>query len=88
MHGLALIYILRDMPAVKAFKVVQESIEQTEVFLVTDASFDAAMTEKIVREFQKRLGNSVRIIINITDSIPTERSGKYRYIVSHVVSKY
>ena len=87
MHGLALIYILRDMPAVKAFKVVQESIEQTEVFLVTDASFDATMTEKIVREFQKRLGNSVRININITDSIPSEKSGKYRYIVGHVASK-
>jgi phenylacetate-CoA ligase len=87
MHGLALIYILRDMPAVKAFKVVQESIEQTEVFLVTDASFDATMTEKIVREFQKRLGNSVRININITDSIPPEKSGKYRYIVSHVASR-
>ena len=88
MHGLALIYILRDMPAVKAFKVVQESIEQTEVFLVTEASFDAAMTEKIVREFQKRLGNSVRININIIDSIPPEKSGKYRYIVSHVASRH
>ena len=88
MHGLALIYILRDMPAVKAFKVVQESIEQTEVYLVTEASFDAAMSEKIVREFQKRLGNSVRININIIDSIPPEKSGKYRYIVSHLASRH
>jgi phenylacetate-CoA ligase len=88
MHGLALIYILRDVPAVKAFKVVQESIEQTEVYLVTDTSFDAAMSEKIVREFQKRLGNSVRININIIDSIPPEKSGKYRYIVSHVASRH
>lgn len=87
MHGLALIYILRDVPGVKAFKVVQESIGLTDVFLVTDASFEAAMTERIVREFQKRLGNSVRININITDSIPPEKSGKYRYIVSHVASK-
>ena len=87
MHGLALIYILRDMPAVKAFKVVQESIEQTEVFLVTEASFDTTMSEKIVREFKKRLGYSVRINITLTDSITPEKSGKYRYVVSHVASE-
>ena len=28
MHGLALVYVMRDLPSVKAFKIVQESLER------------------------------------------------------------
>jgi phenylacetate-CoA ligase len=84
MHGLALIYILRDLPAVNEFKVIQESIELTQVFLVTEASFDKKLIQTIVQEFRKRLGKSVTINVNIGNSIPAEKSGKHRYIVSKV----
>ncbi len=34
MHGLALVYILRDLPQISAFKIVQESLDLTTVYIV------------------------------------------------------
>jgi phenylacetate-CoA ligase len=38
----------------------------------------------IVDGFKKRLGESVQVVIARVDAIPAEKSGKFRYIVSHV----
>jgi phenylacetate-CoA ligase len=86
LHGLSLIYILRDIPGVKAFKVVQESLALTRVQLVTEAPFEASAVDGIVAGFRRRLGESVEVRIEMCDSIPAEKSGKYRYIVSHAVN--
>ncbi len=86
-HGLALIYILRDQPGVREFKVVQESTELTRVLLVTEPPFEQQSIEKIISGFKQRLGVSVEIKVELTDSIPTEKSGKFRYIVSHAAHK-
>ena len=42
MHGLALIYILRDLPGMQAFKVTQHTLTRCHVELVVDPSFDRA----------------------------------------------
>ena len=84
MHGLALIYILRDMPGVKSFKVVQESLELTRILLVTDATFTVESERNLVDGFKGRLGSGVQICVEQCDEIPVEKSGKFRYIVSHV----
>lgn len=87
MHGLALIYILRDQPGVKEFKVVQESLDLTRVLLVTEPPFEHQAVENIVLGFKQRLGRSVQIAVQIVDNIAAEKSGKFRYVVSHVVPK-
>jgi phenylacetate-CoA ligase len=85
MHGLSLIYILRDLVGVKSFKVIQETRQQTRVLLVTDADFMRSTLEQVVSEFRQRLGACVDVQVEIVDSIPAEKSGKFRYIVSHAV---
>jgi phenylacetate-CoA ligase len=87
MHGLSLIYILRDLAGVKSFKVIQESQQKTRVLLVTDAEFQHSMVEQIVTGFRQRLGSSVDVRVEIVDTIPAEKSGKFRYIVSHVAQQ-
>lgn len=82
MHGLALIYTVRDLPGVEKFKIVQESLDRTEVQLVTNANFDQANEQRIVRDFRTRLGSEVQIIIRHVDEIPPEKSGKFRYVTS------
>lgn len=84
MHGLALIYILRDLTGVKSFKVIQESIRLTRVLLIVGPEFQPHMTESIVNGFHDRLGSDVEVKIEFADVIPAEKSGKFRYIVSHV----
>lgn len=84
MHGLALVYILRDLPGLASFKVVQHSRERTEVLLVPEADFDvAAATPLIVAGFRRRLGEGVAVEVRAVDQIPPEKSGKFRYIVSY-----
>lgn len=84
MHGLALVYILRDLPAIKQFKIVQESILQTRILLVAHNSFEGMLFSDIVNKVKARLGEKVNVIIEQVSEIQAERSGKYRYIVSHV----
>ena len=87
MHGLALIYILRDQPGVKEFKVIQESIDLTRVQVVTEPPFAESSKAAIVAGFRQRLGNSVSIEIQVVEQIPAETSGKFRYIVSHATAQ-
>lgn len=84
MHGLALVYVIRDLPGVKEFKIVQESLDLTRVFLVTEADFKPASEQTIVAGFKQRLGYGVTIQIERVSAIPKEVSGKFRYIVSKV----
>lgn len=84
MHGLALIYILRDLPAVGAFKIIQESLDLTRVQVVAAPGYGIA-DEKTIREgLQARLGAKVDIRIETLAEIPPEKSGKHRYVVSQV----
>ena len=84
MHGLALIYVVRDVPGVRQFKVVQETLDRTRVLLATDRDFSDENIEMIRRGIGKRLGGGVRVEIEQVAEIPREVSGKYRYVVSHV----
>lgn len=83
MHGLALIYILRDLPGIGAFKVTQVSKDLTQVQIVREAGFDDACVPGVVDGFKRRLGAGVDVQIEFVASIAPEKSGKYRYIVSH-----
>jgi phenylacetate-CoA ligase len=85
MHGLALIYVLRDRPEVRQFKVVQESLELTRVLVVAEPGFPEDARRAIVAGLQQRLGASVRIEVETVERIPAEKSGKFRYVVSHLM---
>lgn len=84
MHGLALVYVVRDLPGVQAFKIVQETLQRTTVQLVTDSQFGPERHAQIVSGFKRRLGGSVDISVELVDRIAPEKSGKYRYVVSRV----
>ncbi|MFT3759463.1 phenylacetate--CoA ligase family protein [Thauera sp.] len=84
MHGLALIYTVRDLPGVERFKIVQHSRDLTEVLLVTNAQFDPASELRIMNDFKTRLGQAVEVRVSRVNEILPEKSGKFRYVVSHV----
>jgi phenylacetate-CoA ligase len=86
MHGLALVYILRDLPQVKAFKIVQESLALTCVQVVLEAPLEAALRAAIETGFRARLGAQVEVQVEQVEAIAPEKSGKFRYVVSKVDS--
>jgi phenylacetate-CoA ligase len=55
------------------------------VEIVPDERYDPAMVPVIVQGFQRRLGADVEVQVQTVASLPRERSGKYRYIVSHAL---
>ena len=85
MHGLSLIYIIRDLPGVREFKITQNSRMLTTVEIVKESDFDLTCVESIKAGFRARLGATVEIQVELVQSIKAENSGKFRYVVSHAV---
>lgn len=84
MHGLALIYTLRDLPGIAQFKITQESRTYTRVQIVAAPDYHAAVDEQIRTGLRSRLGACVQIDVQRESEIAPDRSGKYRYVVSHL----
>jgi phenylacetate-CoA ligase len=85
MHGLALVYILRDLPGVQAFKVTQHTLQRCSVELEVQGGFERErQAAHIASGFRQRLGASVQVDVRYVERIAPEKSGKFRYIVSHV----
>lgn len=85
MHGLALIYVVRDLAGIRSFKITQWTRDRTEVLLVPDAGFDPSNPTRIEEGLKRRLGPGVAIEVRLVDEIAPERSGKYRYVISHAL---
>jgi phenylacetate-CoA ligase len=86
MHGLALIYVIRDLPGIHAFKVTQNTRTHTEVLLVPEGRLSDDVVPRIVSGFKQRLGAAVSVDVRVVDQIAPEKSGKYRYIISHALN--
>lgn len=84
MHGLALVYVLRDLPAVQGFRIVQESLALTRVQVVPGPGYGEHTASVIRQGLCARLGAGVTIEVEPVDQIPAERSGKYRFVQSKV----
>lgn len=85
MHGLALIYILRNIPDINAFKIVQESLDVTRVLISSKTTLDPDTKQLITNEFRSRLGSKITVQIEEVNEVPLEKSGKFRYVVSKVI---
>ena len=84
MHGLALIYTLRDLPGVERFKIEQLSRDCTLVRVVAGPPFGAADEARIQHDFKARLGAGVEVRIERVAELTAEASGKFRYVSSRV----
>jgi phenylacetate-CoA ligase len=84
MHALAVIYVLRAIPGVAQFKLIQHAIDRLEVQVVPDARWNDAAREAVHEGLRARLGPALSIDLKLLDAIAPEASGKHRYVVSHV----
>jgi phenylacetate-CoA ligase len=83
MHALAVIYVLRAVPGVAEFRIIQHSVEHIEVLVIRNKDWTDSALNTIEQGLQARLG-PVTVDTRLTDHIPPETSGKHRYVVSHV----
>jgi len=80
----AFTYLVRELPGVEAFKVVQESLALTRIALVAGAGYSNDAPARLQQGFRRRLGPNVQIEVELVDKIPAEKNGKFRYIMSKV----
>ena len=84
MHGLAVIYPIRDIKGIAAFKVIQHTTLYTVVQVIPGEDCPPDVEAIIAAGIQARLGQNVKVDVERLAEIPPEKSGKFRYIVSHV----
>ncbi len=85
MHGLALIYILRELEGIEEFKIIQETIDLTRVVYVSSEPLLDELKQKIINGFKARLGQETLIELSPVEKIEPEKSGKFRYVISKVI---
>lgn len=84
LHALSAIYVLRDLPVVREFRVIQEAIDRVVVQLVGDRPLTAVEKDGISRQFEALLGPEVRLVVLEMPFLPRSPSGKFRYVESRV----
>lgn len=86
MHGLAVVYPIRDIPGIASFKVIQETLQRVLVQIVPGDNCAADVEGQITVGIKARLGQSVDVEVTRVGNIPRENSGKFRYIQSKVTA--
>jgi len=84
MHALAVIYVLRAVEGVEEFKFIQHTVKNVEILVVASKLWKPESRPAIIQGVQARLGSDVQVVMRLVDAIAPEKSGKYRYVVSHV----
>jgi len=89
LHALSAIYILRDSPAVREFRVVQETIDHLTVEIVPatpvrSLQLSSPDGQALHAQFRALMGPGVEVEIRAVAEIPRTASGKFRYVESRV----
>lgn len=84
LHGLSLIYILRQLAGVEQFRITQKSLQEFDIELVTGPDFKRENESVIKSEFERRLRAQLNVRIRYSAVIAASNSGKFRYVVSEL----
>jgi phenylacetate-CoA ligase len=79
--------IMRTFPErdkIGEFRVVQHALDSIEALLVPSAEFSEETTANLTRHIRQVIGQGVDIKISVVESIPRDRSGKIRSVVSRI----
>ncbi len=76
--------MLKDVPGLERFQLVQRRLDRLDLAIVRNADFDDASQAYIHREVSKVLGDSTELHCHFVDNIPLTPSGKLRVTVSEL----
>jgi phenylacetate-CoA ligase len=86
-HDVAFAMLLRDMPGMRQFKIIQEDLHHVTLQLVTMPEFTKETQQQLIQKsFQHFLGSNTVVDIHYVPNIPPEPSGKYRYVVNRLAT--
>ena len=83
-HGLGLIYVVREIPGVRQYQIIQDDVDAVRVLLVLDRDFPPDGEGRIREGLAKRLGSGVRVAVEPVTELRQDPSGKFRFVISKV----
>jgi phenylacetate-CoA ligase len=84
LHGLALIYVLREIEGIEQFRITQKDLQTFEVEIVPGNGYDSRCEQKIREGFSHRLRSPVAVHVKYLSRLTVSASGKFRYVISEV----
>jgi phenylacetate-CoA ligase len=67
-------------------QIIQETLDFTRVKVVPMDGFNNEDVQDIIQRVHQRLGESVRVEVELVDEIPRTKTGKFKAVVSHLQS--
>ena len=87
MHALAVIYVLREIPGLREFQVVQEALDHVRVRVVPTGELAASARADIAARVGRLFEGGARVEVEPVESVASS-SGKHRYVVSRVADAH
>jgi phenylacetate-CoA ligase len=84
LHALSVIYIVREIEGVEQFCIRQKSVEHLHVQIVRNGNYRSGSEVRIREGLRKRLRFPVEVTVEYVPSLTSEKSGKFRHVVSDV----
>ncbi|MCX5799996.1 MAG: phenylacetate--CoA ligase family protein [Candidatus Eisenbacteria bacterium] len=76
------------LSGIKQFQIVQERIDHLVLRIVRAQDFTEVTEHEIARLVKERFGEKMGYSIQYVESIPSERSGKYRFCISKIENPF
>lgn len=80
----ALTHPFKPLNCIEASQIVQTKVDEMTVRLVPRLDYREADGARLVTDLKARLGQDMRITIELVESLPRTRSGKFKWVISHV----
>jgi phenylacetate-CoA ligase len=76
----------KPLTSIEASQIIQEDLDTLCVRLVTGSAFTEQDGDRLVHGLQERLGEQMRIRIEVVPELERTRTGKFKWVISHVAT--
>ncbi len=84
-HALSVIYVMRDLSAIKQFRIHQQADRSVDVHIVPHGRFLDQAGDQALNGLRKCLGSGLDARLHVVPQIDSHPSGKWRYVTSEAV---
>lgn len=74
----------KPLDSIEGSQIVQTAPDAVTVRIVAGSGYHDALTTHLVTELQARLGQDVRIDVQMVDALEYSKNGKFKWVISHV----
>ncbi len=84
-HYTTITHILRNIPGLRSFKVIQSKVDYIQIQLQTYEPLAKETSDLIAASFEARLGGQVSVDVISVEELGVEPTGKRKHVVNHVL---